>query len=65
MKMKLLNSKGELKYDQFYSLVESKDYFIFYLTVNQASLLRKKDVENLSAFREFIVDKFEGKYKRV
>lgn len=24
-----LNSKGELKYDQFYSLVESKDYFIF------------------------------------
>ena len=60
-----LNSKGELKYDQFYSLVESKDYFIFYLTVNRASLLRKKDIENLSVFREFIADKFEGKYKRV
>ena len=40
-----LKSKGELKYNQFFTLMESKDYFIFYFTANQASLVRKKDIE--------------------
>ena len=65
MENKELKSTGELKYDQFYSLIESKDYFIFYLTANQASLLRKKDVHNLDAFKEFIFVKFQGKYKNI
>lgn len=39
---KELKSTGQLKYDQFYALMESKDYFIFYLTLNQASLVRKR-----------------------
>jgi len=42
MENKSLKSTGELKYDQFFALMESKDYFIFYLTANQASLVRKK-----------------------
>ena len=29
-----------------FALMESKDYFIFYWTLNQASLIRKKDVDN-------------------
>ena len=62
---KELKSTGELKYSQFYALLESKDYFIFYLTVNQASLIRKKDVENLSVFREFLVEKFGEKLKSI
>lgn len=62
---KELKSTGELKYSQFYALLESKEYFIFYLTVNQASLVRKKDVENLDAFREFLADKFGDKYKKI
>ncbi len=65
MENKALKSTGELKYGQFFALMESKDYFIFYLTVNQASLVRKKDVDNLNAFKEFIVEKFESKYKSI
>lgn len=58
-------SKGELDYSQFFAVMESKDYYIFYFTVNQASLIRKKDVENCKEFKEFIVAKFENKYKRI
>ena len=65
MENEALKSKGELKYGQFYALMESKDYFIFYLTANQASLIRKRDIDDLSAFREFIINKFENKYKRI
>jgi len=65
MKNEALKSKGELKYSQFYALMESKDYFIFYLTANQASLIRKRDIDDLNTFREFIINKFENKYKRI
>ncbi|HOL15997.1 MAG TPA: YcxB family protein, partial [Bacillota bacterium] len=60
-----LKSTGELEYGQFYALMESKDYFIFYLNLNQASLVRKKDIDNPGAFKEFIVGKFGRKYKRI
>jgi hypothetical protein len=63
MENKALHSTGELRYSQFYALMESKDYFIFYFTSNQASLVRKRDVDNLNAFKEFIIEKFRGKYK--
>jgi len=63
MENKALKSTGELKYNQFFALMESKDYFIFYLTVNQASLVRKKDIDNLNDFKEFIIEKFGSRYK--
>jgi hypothetical protein len=62
---KALKSRGELKYNQFFALMENKDYFIFYLTANQASLVRKKDVDDLDAFREFIAEKFKGRYRSI
>ncbi|NLY43455.1 MAG: YcxB family protein [Clostridiaceae bacterium] len=65
MENKSLKSTGELRYDQFFTVAESKDYFIFYLTAHQASLIRKKDVGNLKEFKEFIVKKFGGRYKRL
>ena len=65
MENKALKSTGELKYDQFFAVMESKDYFIFYLTTNQASLIRKKDIDNPHEFKEFIVEKFESKYKQI
>ena len=65
MENKSLKSTGELKYDQFFTVMESKDYFIFYFTVNQASLVRKKDIDDLNAFREFIVEKFINKYRTI
>lgn len=60
-----LKSRGELKYNQFFAVMESKDYFIFYLTANQASLIRKRDIDNLNAFKEFIIGKFKSKYKSI
>lgn len=57
-------STGTLKYEQFYALVENKDYFIFYTTENLASLIRKKDIDDPNAFRDFIAGKFNGRYKK-
>lgn len=62
---KALKATGELKYDQFYTLIESKDYLIFYLTINQASLIRKTDVDDLDAFKAFIIERFGSKYKKI
>lgn len=60
-----LKSTGELQYDKFFALMESKDYFIFYWTANQASLIRKKDIDNLNEFKKFIIKIFQGKYKQI
>jgi len=65
MENKSLKSIGELNYSQFYTVMESKDYFIFYLTANQASLIRKKDVDNLNEFTDFILKKFINNYKHI
>ena len=65
MENQQLKSTGELKYNQFYGLLESKDYFIFYITVNQASLVRKKDVENPDGFRAFLRERFGSRFKRI
>lgn len=65
MENKALHSIGQLSYKQFYALLESKDYFIFYLNENQASLIRKVDVQNLDEFKPFILGKFEGSYKKI
>ena len=60
-----LKSTGELKYSQFFSVIESKDYFIFYLTANQASLIRKKDVNSPDTFKKFLTEVFNDKYKHI
>lgn len=58
-----IKATGTLAYNQFYQLLESKDYFIFYLNATQASLVRKKDIISVDEFRAFIIEKFDGKYK--
>ncbi len=60
---KAFNSHGELEYNKFYKLIESNDFFLFYLTGNQASFIRKKDIANEQEFKAFILDKFKGRYK--
>ncbi|WP_333652139.1 YcxB family protein [Lacrimispora sp.] len=65
MENDLLKSTGELKYTQFFSVIESKDYFIFYLTANQACLIRKKDVDSPDAFKQFVMKVFNDKYKHI
>lgn len=62
-------SQGELKYEQFYEVIETNDYWYFYMTINQASILNKKNIRESSysveMFKEFIIEKFEGKYKKI
>lgn len=66
MENETLRSKSELNYEQFYAVVESKEYFFFYFTANQASLIRKKDIKtDLNDFRSFIAEKFNGKLKKI
>ena len=62
-----LKSHAEFRYEQFYGIMESKDYFIFYFTVNQASLVRKKDMaaEDVELFRVFLRDVFGKKYRKL
>lgn len=55
-----INSRSELRYDMFHILLESSDYYIFYLTANEASLLRKEDIEDKESFKEFISQKFDN-----
>ena len=65
MENESLKSKGELMYNQFFAVMESKEYFIFYLTMNQASIIRKKDVKDVKELKDFLVEKFQGKYKEI
>lgn len=58
------DSCGTLKYDKLYEVIESKSFYLFYLSSAQASLVRKQDIENGEEFRKFIVTKFAGKYRK-
>lgn len=57
------DSVGRADYQQFYELLESKDYYIFYLNANQATLIRKKDVADQLGFEKLLREKFAGRYK--
>ncbi len=65
MENEAFKSTGEVKYAQFYGILESKDFFIFYLTVNQAALIRKVDISSKPDFKGFIMEKFQEKYKKI
>ncbi|MDD2955375.1 MAG: YcxB family protein [Oscillospiraceae bacterium] len=56
-------SFGELRYEQFYGVMESREFFIFYLSANQASLVRKKDLDDPAALRAFLLENFPGRYR--
>ena len=65
MENQSLKSTGELRFEQFFSILECKDYFIFYWTVNQASLIRKRDVQHLEEFKTFLQNHFQDKYQLI
>lgn len=67
LKMVTPNVEGTstLQYHQFYQVLESKDYFIFYFSKNLASLLRKKDMEDIDDFREFIKQKISRRCRKI
>lgn len=62
-------SQGESKlyYKDFYGLIETGAYYIFYYSMSHATMLKKKDVDELyrKDFRDFIISEFEGMYRRL
>lgn len=54
-----------LKYSEIYKLIETKDYYLFYINYNQASILRKRDIDEKENFNFFIKRKFENNYKYI
>ena len=66
MESETFKSHLELRYEQFYELMETKDYYMFYISVNQAYMVRKKDIiEEADAFGKFMQSVFEGRYKHL
>ena len=65
MEMPVTKSSGQLRYDQIYEIMETKEFFAVYTSSNQASLIRKKDIkqEELAAFTEFLKEKMQKQYK--
>lgn len=60
-----IQSSATLLYSQFYQVVESHDFFLFYLNQNQVSLVRKQDVPSHDAFRAFLTQTFPGKFRKL
>lgn len=58
-----IKGTSTLEYTKFYKVLESKDYFIFYFNVNMASLIRKKDIEDLEMVGGFIKNAFGERYR--
>lgn len=67
MESPISEGKSKLEYEKFYKLIECGTYFMFYYSMNMATLLRKKDMEDvdIDEFRNFIKNKFEGKYQKI
>lgn len=65
MEMPVTKSSGQLRYDQIYEIMETKEFFAVYTSSNQASLIRKKDIkqEELAAFTGFLKEKMQKQYK--
>lgn len=65
MESESFRSHSELRYSQFYELMETKDFYMFYISANQAYMVRKKDIkaDECSAFCEFMQGVFGAKYK--
>lgn len=67
IKSTVFEGESKIKYSQFYQVLESKDYFITYFNMNQASLIRKKDMdkETIEKLRSLYQNTMGKKYKRI
>lgn len=67
IKSTVFEGESKIKYSQFYQVLESKDYFITYFNMNQASLIRKKDMdkETIEKLRALYQNTMGKKYKRI
>lgn len=62
-----IEASNKMEYNKFYQVLESHNYFMFYINSNMAHILRKKDLKDIdiNAFRDFLQEKFEGNLKKI
>lgn len=62
-----IEASNKMEYDKFYKVLESRDYFMFYVNSNMAHILRKVDCKDIdmNEFRNFLKEKFEGNFKKI
>ncbi|NMB08653.1 MAG: YcxB family protein [Tissierellia bacterium] len=67
IKSSVFEGESKINYSQLYQVLESKDYFINYFNVNQASLIRKKDIdaETIEKLRILYQEKMGEKYRKI
>ena len=67
IKSTVFEGESKIKYNQFYQVLESKDYFLNYFNMNQASLIRKKDMdaETTKKLRRLYQEKMGEKYRKI
>ena len=58
-----ITSTATLTYDKIYQVIETKDFYALYLNVNQATLISKRNVENVDEFGAFLQERTRGIYK--
>lgn len=56
-------STATLSYDKIYQVVETKDFYALYLNVNQATLISKRNIENVDEFGAFLLERTREIYK--
>ncbi|WP_026894662.1 YcxB family protein [Clostridiisalibacter paucivorans] len=68
IKSTAFEGESKINYNQFYQVLETKDYFINYFNINQASLIRKKDMDSgtikklKDLYRKNMKDKYRQTY---
>ncbi len=67
METTMAKGVSKLNYKDFYGLIETRNYYIFYYTKAMATMLRKKDMKEIDAseFKRFITEKFKDKYRKL
>lgn len=67
IKSAVFEGESKIKYSQLYQVLESKDYFITYFNMNQASLIRKNDMdkETTDRLRMLYQNKMGNKFKKI
>lgn len=67
MESTMAEGRSVLDYGKFFRLLEMRQYFVFYYSKTMATIVRKKDMDsiNVQEFRQFIAEKFEGKYQKI
>ena len=60
-----VKSNFNIDYDKVYGVRENRDYLIFYLSVKQAALIRKKDISDNGDLILFLKDVFDKRYSKI